>query len=77
VKLANYGDRDQSVTVKFADESFDGDATLSTVSGSELVANYPGIVSVTPQDKMVSGSAADGYTFVLPAWGVGVLAVDV
>lgn len=50
--------------------------TFSSVSGGQLVSNYPGIVSITPQTTAVTGSSADGYTVSIPAWGVGVVAVD-
>lgn len=75
VKLANYGASAENVTVKFPSLGDASSAALTLLSGGELVANYPGVVSITPQASNVSGSALGGYTFDIPAWGVAVLAI--
>ncbi|KAK3937686.1 glycoside hydrolase superfamily [Diplogelasinospora grovesii] len=74
-KLANYGSAAASVTVKFSGTGFSTAAQLTLLSGPQLTANYPGIVSITPQTSTVTGSSSAGYTFSIPAWGVAVLAV--
>lgn len=76
VKVANYGAAAEDVTVKVPGVALALSAALTVLSGDELVANYPGMVSVTPQSSSVAGSAADGYAFSLPAWGVAVLAIS-
>ncbi|KAJ4389575.1 hypothetical protein N0V93_007046 [Gnomoniopsis smithogilvyi] len=75
VKMANYGSSEQTVTVKFSSITMSSPATLTLLSGGELVSNYPGIVSITPQTSTVEGSASEGYSFSIPAWGVAVLGV--
>lgn len=75
VKLANYGSTAQTVVVKFSGQTFTTSATLTTLSGGQTVANYPGIVSITPKTSTVTGSAANGYSLSIPAWGVAVMAV--
>lgn len=75
VKLANYGSSEETISVKFSDTGLSSSAKLSLLSGGQLVANYPGIVSITPQTSDVTGSASEGYSFSIPAWGVAVLAV--
>lgn len=76
VKLANYGSATESITVKIPDVALSSSADMTLLSGGELVANYPGIVSITPQNSTVTGSAAGGYQFDMPAWGVAVLAIS-
>lgn len=75
VKLANYGSSAQTVAIKFPSVTLSSSATLTMLSGGEFVANYPGMVSITPQNSTITGSASDGYSFSIPAWGVAVLAV--
>lgn len=75
VKLANYGSSAQTVTVNIPNVTLSSSATLTLLSGGELVSNYPGIVSVTPQTSTITGSASAGYSFSMPAWGVAVVAV--
>lgn len=75
VKLANYGSSMQAVTVRWTGETFSNAATLTLLSGPELTANYPGIVSITPKTSSLSGNSSAGYTFSMPAWSVAVLAV--
>lgn len=75
VKLANYGSSTESITIKFSDVALSSPADLTLLSGGEFVANYPGIVSITPQNSTVTGSSSAGYTFDMPAWGVAVVAV--
>lgn len=77
VKLANYGTSTQSITIKWTGTTFSNAATLTLLSGPELTANYPGIVSITPKTSSVSGDSTAGYTFSMPAWSVAVLAVTV
>ena len=73
VKLANYGSTSQSVTIKIPSASLSTSATLFTVSGAATQENYPLDVTVLPVTSTVTGTASDGYTLTLPAWGVGVL----
>lgn len=75
VKMANYGSSSQTVSVKFSSITLSPSATLTLLSGGELVSNYPGMVSITPQTSTISGSASEGYSFSIPAWGVAVIAV--
>lgn len=76
VKLANYGSSTESITVKIPDVALSSSADMTLLSGGELVANYPGIVSITPQNSTITGSASGGYQFNIPAWGVAVLTVS-
>ena len=76
VKLANYGTSPQSVTVKIPNASNNNPATLQILSGGATQSNYPLQVSTTPKTTSVFGSAAGGYAFSLPAWGVAVLKVQ-
>lgn len=76
VKVANYGANTEAVTVKIPNVALSPSADLTLLSGGELVSNYPGIVSITPQNSSIAGSASDGYAFSLPGWGVAVLAVS-
>lgn len=76
VKLANYGSSEEKVTVNFSGLTLLASANLTMLSGGELVANYPGIVSITPNTTTITGSSSGGYTFSIPAWGVAVLAAE-
>lgn len=77
VKLANYGNATETVSVKFPDVTLSSAATLTLLSAGQMVANYPGMVSITPTTSNVTGSASAGYQFEIPAWGVAVLAASV
>lgn len=77
VKLANYGNATETVAVKFADVTMSASAELTLLSAGQMVSNYPGMVSVSPTTSNVTGSAAAGYSFEIPAWGVAVLAAEV
>lgn len=74
VKLANYGSSAQNLTVKFSSLAVSSPATLTLLSGGELISNYPGAVSISPSTSTIDGSASEGYSFSIPAWGVAVLA---
>lgn len=76
VKLANYGSSTQAVTVKIPDVSLSASADFTLLTGDEFAANYPGMVSVTPQNSTITGSAMGGYALSMPAWSVAVLAVS-
>lgn len=77
VKLANYGSSEATVTVNFAGLTLLSTASLTMLSGGELVANYPGIVSITPNTTTIRGnSSGGGYSFSIPAWGVAVLSAE-
>lgn len=75
VKMANYGSSAQTVTVKLPSVAVSAPATLTLLSGGELVSNYPGMVSITPQTSSIEGTASEGYSLSIPAWGVAVLAI--
>lgn len=75
VKMANYGSSAQTVAVKFPSITLSSSASLTMLSGGELVSNYPGMVSITSETSNITGSTSDGYSFSIPAWGVAVLAV--
>jgi alpha-N-arabinofuranosidase len=76
VKLANYGTAEESVTIEIPGATLSTTATLHLVSGDADTSNYPLDVSVTDTTSSVSGSADDGYTFTIPAYGVAVFAVS-
>lgn len=75
VKLANYGESTENITVKFPSLGDASSATLTLLSGAETVSNFPGAVSITPQTSNITGSGTGGYSFDIPAWGVAVLAI--
>ncbi len=75
LKLANYGSSSQVVNVKIPGANVCGNAVLQTLSGDPMQSNYPLDVTVTPQMSTVTGSVDGGYSFSIPAWGVGVLTV--
>lgn len=76
VKLANYGASQQAVTVNFDGLTLHSSANLTLLTGGETVANYPGMVSITPNTTTVSGTSSGGYAFSLPGWSVAVLAAE-
>lgn len=71
VKLANYGESTQTVTIN-VDGTTSG--TLQMLSGLAEGSNRPHAVSVATQTTNVSGDGA--YTVTMPAWAVAVLAVS-
>ena len=78
VKLANYGAAEQPVTVKIPAavcRGASGKAQLTVLSGPEYGTNYPGNVTILPQNAPVTGNHKAGYSFALPGWGVAVLKV--
>ncbi|TQB75004.1 hypothetical protein MPDQ_003800 [Monascus purpureus] len=71
VKLANYGESTQTVTIN-VDGTTSG--TLQMLSGPAEASNRPHAMSVTTQTTSVSGDGT--YTVTMPAWAVAVLAVS-
>lgn len=72
VKLANYGNSTQSVTVKVPGASTNS-AKLQLLSGPATTSNSPFQVDIRTRTSAVSGSASGGYTFSMPAYAVAVL----
>jgi alpha-N-arabinofuranosidase len=76
VKLANYGNTTESVTVTVPGAtSASATADLTVLTGPSTGSNYPNNVTITPSSSSVTGSASGGWTFSLPGYGVAVLTV--
>ena len=71
VKMANYGNTTESVTINIEGTTF---GVLEMLSGGELTSNFPNNVSVSTVTSKVSGSGR--FAISLPAWAVAVLIVS-
>ncbi|KAH8424453.1 uncharacterized protein LDX57_002204 [Aspergillus melleus] len=71
VKLANYGEDDQTVHVSVPDT---GSGRLETLTGPRDASNLPHNVTIQPRVHNLS-SQTGNYTIEMAAWGVAVLAV--
>lgn len=72
VKLANYGDEEQTITITVP-ETMSG--TLHKLEGPKETANLPHDVQILPQKQEVDNP--DGiYEVKMAAWGVAVLVVS-
>ncbi|KAJ3103306.1 hypothetical protein HK100_004229 [Physocladia obscura] len=77
VKLANYGTTAVNVTVNIPTASNVQDAAnLESFTGAADAINQPLDVIISPVSTTVIGSAAGGWSFLLPGYGVGVLTVN-
>ncbi|KAL4869846.1 hypothetical protein BDV12DRAFT_208176 [Aspergillus spectabilis] len=75
VKLANYGKERQIVNVNIPGTK---SGKLEVLSGPQNASNLPHDVTITPVVKNISRQGdgnEDVYNFVIPPWGVAVLAV--
>lgn len=73
VKLANYGDESQAVTIAIADKIA---ATLSILSNDDPAAANTDVASpiAAPVVSAISGDSS--FSFTLPPWSVAVLRAD-
>lgn len=69
VKLANYNDAKETVTIVIADTA---EAKLTQLSGNATASNTPGKEIIKPVVSQLTGSGT--YKITLPAWSVSVLA---
>lgn len=76
VKLANYGTTVQSVTIKIPGAAVGKTASVSFLTGEPTEINLPLNVVVQPTSATVTGSAADGWTFNVPAYGVAIFSIS-
>ncbi|KAL4809877.1 glycoside hydrolase superfamily [Aspergillus unguis] len=77
IKLANYGMQNETVNIRVPDMGVQmGTGKLEMISGPSDASNLPFNVTVTPTMSDVTLSMADGYTVVMPPWGVAVLVIN-
>ncbi|KAL1306356.1 hypothetical protein AAFC00_005070 [Neodothiora populina] len=68
VKLANYGDASQTISINIDGKTT---ATLTQLSGGQEDSNTPGEENVQPVVTAIDGNGT--FSFSLPAWSVSVL----
>ena len=72
VKLAHYGDEDQTIVVTVPETT---SGTLHKLEGPKETANLPHDVQILPQEQAVD-SLDGSYEVKMAAWGVAVLVVS-
>ncbi|KAI8812771.1 glycoside hydrolase family 51 protein [Cladochytrium replicatum] len=77
VKLANYGEKAQNITLTLPDEGhLESAAKLETISGPPAQVNLPFNVTLTPVASVVESVGQNVWNFIVPAYGVAVLVVN-